>query len=36
LAVIKWKKLYGFYRDSRRELFTAYTVERNHIVNEDS
>lgn len=34
LAVIKWKKLFGFYRDSRRELFAAYTVERNHIVNE--
>jgi hypothetical protein len=35
LAVIKWKKLCGFYRDSRREHFTAYTVERNHVVNED-
>jgi hypothetical protein len=35
LAVIKWKKLSGFYRDSKREHFTAYTVERNHVVNED-
>jgi hypothetical protein len=35
LAVIKWKKLCGFYRDSKREHFTAYTVERNHVVNED-
>jgi hypothetical protein len=35
LAVIKWKKLCGFYRDSKREHFTAYTVERNHVINED-
>jgi hypothetical protein len=35
LAVIKWKKLRGFYRDSKGEHFTAYTVERNHVVNED-
>jgi len=35
LAVIKWKKFAGFYRDSKREHFMAYTVERNHIVNED-
>lgn len=34
LAVIKWKKLYGFYRDLRREHFTAYHVETNHILNE--
>jgi hypothetical protein len=35
LAVIKWKKLCGFYRDSKREHFTAYTIERNHVINED-
>jgi hypothetical protein len=34
LAVIKWKKLFGFYRDSRHEFFAAYTLERNHVVNE--
>lgn len=34
LAVIKWKKLLGFYRDLRREHFAAYVVETNHILNE--
>ena len=34
-AVIKWKKLAGFYLDLEREHFTAYTVDGNAIVNED-
>ncbi len=35
LAVIKWKKLFGFYRDLENEYFSAYTVDGNSIVNED-
>jgi hypothetical protein len=35
LAVIKWKKLRGFYRDLEREHFSAYTVDGNCIVNDD-
>ncbi len=35
LAVIKWKKLYGFYADDEHELFTAYTVTANQLLNAD-
>ena len=35
LAVIKWKKLLGFYRDLENEHFSAYTLDGNVIVNED-
>jgi len=35
LAVIKWKKLYGFYADQTREHFSAYAINCNAIVNED-
>lgn len=35
LAVIKWKKLLGFYRDLENEHFSAYTLDGNCIVNED-
>jgi len=35
LAVIKWKKLYGFYADHERELTAAYVTARNRIVNGD-
>ena len=35
LAVIKWKKLLGFYRDLENEHFSAYTLDGNSIVNED-
>jgi hypothetical protein len=35
LAVIKWKKLLGFYRDLECEHFSAYTVDGNHLLNED-
>jgi hypothetical protein len=34
-AVIKWKKLYGFYADDERELFTAYTIAANQLLNAD-
>ena len=35
LAVIKWKKLCGFYADLEREHFSAYTIDGNIITNED-
>lgn len=35
LAVIRWKKLRGFYRDLEHEHFSAYTIDGNHLVNED-
>lgn len=35
LAVIKWKKLCGFYRDLEGEHFSAYTLDGNHLLNED-
>jgi hypothetical protein len=35
LAVIKWKKLFGFYSDLEHEHFSAYTIDGNHLLNED-
>jgi len=35
LAVIAWKKYIGFYRDLEREHFTTYTIDGNHLLNED-
>lgn len=35
LAVIKWKKLFGFYADLDEEHFSTYTVDGNHLRNED-
>ncbi|TAE87559.1 MAG: ThiF family adenylyltransferase [Verrucomicrobia bacterium] len=35
LAVIKWKKLSGFYKDLDEEHFCLYTVDGNHLMNED-
>jgi hypothetical protein len=35
LAVIKWKKLFGFYRDLKREHHTTYTIDGNLLINED-
>lgn len=34
-AVIKWKKLRGFYRDLEYEHFSTYTIDGNHLINED-
>lgn len=36
LAVIKWKKLFGFYTDIDGEHFSTYTVDGNHLLNEDT
>jgi hypothetical protein len=35
LAVIKWKKLFGFYRDIDHEHFSTYTIDGNMLINED-
>jgi hypothetical protein len=35
LAVIKWKKIRGFYADLDREHFSVYTIDGNTLDNED-
>lgn len=35
LAVVRWKKLFGFYRDLEEEHHTLYTVDGNNLINED-
>ncbi len=35
MAVIKWKKIRGFYRDLERELHSTYTTDVNMVVNGD-
>ncbi len=35
LAVIKWKKLFGFYGDFDQEYYSAYTIDGNALLNED-
>ena len=34
LAVVRWKKLMGFYKDVGREYSSIYQVDGNHLVNE--
>lgn len=36
LAVIKWKKLLGFYIDQEHELYSTYTIGGNDVDNEDT
>ena len=35
LAVIRWKKHYGFYQDLEREHHTTYTTNVNMLLGED-
>jgi hypothetical protein len=35
-AVIKWKKLYGFYHDSTKEHDGCYIIHKSEIINEDA
>ncbi|NNN19817.1 MAG: ThiF family adenylyltransferase [Acidimicrobiaceae bacterium] len=35
LAVLRWKKLRGFYMDSEREQLTTYTIDFNLLMSED-
>ncbi|MDR3488659.1 MAG: ThiF family adenylyltransferase [Bradyrhizobium sp.] len=34
-AVIKWKKLFGFYHDQEHEFSSSYTIGGNDLLNED-
>jgi hypothetical protein len=36
MAVIKWKKLMGFYADEENEHFSVFSVHGNHVVNADT
>lgn len=36
LAVIKWKKLYGFYHDLEKEYNCTYVVDGNTLINNDN
>jgi hypothetical protein len=36
LAVIRWKKLCGFYADQENEFFSTYTIDCNMLTSEDS
>jgi len=36
LAVIKWKKICGFYQDIEKELYSTYTLNVNMLLNEDN
>lgn len=35
LAVIRWKRLFGFYVDLEHEFSSMYTIDGNHLLNED-
>ena len=35
MAVIKWKKLSGFYQDLKQELNSTYTINTSQLINED-
>lgn len=35
MAIIKWKKLFGFYIDLENEYSSTYTIDGNHLLNED-
>ncbi len=35
LAVVKWKKIFGFYQDYDKEHHCTYTIDGNHLCNED-
>ncbi|MPN63023.1 hypothetical protein SDC9_210777 [bioreactor metagenome] len=35
MAIIKWKKLKGFYRDLEREYHSTYTTDGNMLLNGD-
>lgn len=36
LAVIKWKKIIGFYSDSEKELHSTYTIDENQLLSDDN
>ena len=36
LAIIKWKKMFGFYFDFEKEFFTTYTIDSNLLTGDDT
>ena len=36
LAVVKWKKLYGFYQDQTQEFNSVYSLNDGVLINEDN
>jgi hypothetical protein len=34
LAVIRWKKLYGVYRDSRKQVYAGYSISSGEVASE--
>ncbi len=36
LAVIRWKKLFGFYVDQENELYSTYMIGGNDVDNQDA
>ena len=36
LAVIKWKKLYGYYQDQNKEFNSVYSINDGVLINEDN
>jgi hypothetical protein len=36
LAVIKWKKLFGYYQDQSREFNSVYSINDGVLINEDN
>jgi len=36
MAVMKFKKLFGFYVDLEGEHFSALSIDGNHLLNEDA
>jgi len=35
LAIIQWKKLCGFYKDTEQNHHSLYSIDGNHLLNED-
>ena len=35
MAVVKWKKLSGFYQDLKQEFNSTYTINTSQLINED-
>jgi hypothetical protein len=36
LAVVKWKKMLGFYHDMEKEYHTTYTVNESQLINDET
>ena len=35
LAVVRWKKLFGYFDDTTYEHWAAYTIRTNYLISED-